>query len=85
MTDSWDMMDSRPILVIKTIDGNKIGVRARIEEDFIEHEIVLNSVLLITVNNHLMPSDFLSGSKKIASTLKLPQEIIDMNFYKNDE
>ncbi|MDL2271025.1 7-cyano-7-deazaguanine synthase [Methanobrevibacter sp. OttesenSCG-928-I08] len=46
---------------------------------------VASEVLLITVNNHLMPSDFLSGSKKIASTLKLPQEIIDMNFYKNDE
>ncbi|MDL2271026.1 hypothetical protein LJC03_04390 [Methanobrevibacter sp. OttesenSCG-928-I08] len=53
MTDSWDMMDSRPILVIKTIDGNKIGVRARIEEDFIEHEIVLNSVLAYYWTNKL--------------------------------
>ncbi|MCC7553584.1 MAG: hypothetical protein KO202_03690 [Methanobacteriaceae archaeon] len=46
-------MDSKPILVIKTIDGNKIGVRARIDEDFIEHEIVLNSVLAYYWTNNL--------------------------------
>ena len=38
-------MENKPILVIKTVDGNNIGIRARIDEDFVEHEIVLNSVL----------------------------------------
>ncbi|WP_409199791.1 hypothetical protein [Methanobrevibacter sp. DSM 116169] len=46
-------MDSKPILVIKTVDGNNIGVRARIDEDFIEHEIVLNSVLAYYWRNDL--------------------------------
>ena len=46
-------MENKPILVIKTVDGTNIGVRARIDEDFIEHEIVLNSVLAYYWTNNL--------------------------------
>lgn len=46
-------MGNKPILVIKTVDGNNIGVRARIGEDFVEHEIVLNSVLAYFWTNNL--------------------------------
>lgn len=44
-----------PILVIKIMDGNKIGVRARLKDDFIEHEIVLNSILAYYWTNNLPP------------------------------
>jgi uncharacterized protein len=46
---------------------------------------VSSDVLLITINNHLMPSDFLTESKEITNNLELPQEIVDINFYENDE
>ena len=38
-------MALNPVLVIKIVDGNSVGVRARLKDDYIEHEIVLNSVL----------------------------------------
>lgn len=41
-------MALNPVLVIKVMDGNSVGVRARLKDDYVEHEIVLNSVLLIT-------------------------------------
>ena len=34
-----------PVLVIKTVDDSSVSVRARLYDDFVEHEIVLNSVL----------------------------------------
>ena len=34
-----------PVLVIKIVDDSAVGVRARLYDDFVEHEIVLNSVL----------------------------------------
>ena len=34
-----------PVLVIRIIDDSSVGVRARLYDDFVEHEIVLNSVL----------------------------------------
>lgn len=46
-------MENKPILVIKTVDGINIGVRARIGEEFIEHEIVLTSVLAYYWTNDL--------------------------------
>ncbi len=44
-----------PVLVIKIMDGNKIGVRARLKDDFVEHEIVLNSILAYYWANNLPP------------------------------
>ena len=43
-----------PVLVIKT-DNSYVGVRARLYDDFVEHEIVLNSVLAYWRANNLPP------------------------------
>lgn len=48
-------MGFNPILVIKTIEDSTIGVRARLKDVFIEHEIVLNSVLAYYWANNLPP------------------------------
>ncbi len=48
-------MGLKPVLVIKIMEGNKIGVRARLRDDFVEHEIVLNSVLAYYWANNLPP------------------------------
>ncbi|WP_299525065.1 hypothetical protein [uncultured Methanobrevibacter sp.] len=48
-------MGLNPILVIKIMDGSSIGVRARLKDDFVEHEIVLNSVLAYYWANDFPP------------------------------
>lgn len=45
-----------PVLVIKTVDDSVVGVRARLYDDFVEHEIVLNSVLAYWWANDLPPA-----------------------------
>ena len=42
-----------PVLVIKIVDDSAVGVRARLYDDFVEHEIVLNSVLTYWWANNL--------------------------------
>lgn len=44
-----------PVLVIKMVDDSAVGVRARLYDDFVEHEIVLNSVLAYWWANDLPP------------------------------
>ena len=44
-----------PVLVIKTVDDSVVSVRARLYDDFAEHEIVLNSVLAYWWANNLPP------------------------------
>jgi hypothetical protein len=44
-----------PVLVIKVVDDSAVGVRARLYDDFVEHEIVLNSVLAYWWANNLPP------------------------------
>ena len=44
-----------PVLVIKVVGDSAIGVRARLYDDFVEHEIVLNSVLTYWWANNLPP------------------------------
>ncbi len=44
-----------PVLVIKVVDGVSVGVRARLYDDFAEHEIVLNSVIAYWWANNLPP------------------------------
>lgn len=44
-----------PVLVFKT-DDSTIGVRARLYDDFSEHEIVLNSVLTYWWTNDMPPA-----------------------------
>ena len=43
-----------PVLVIKT-DDSLVGVRARLYDDFVEHEIILNSVIAYWWANNLPP------------------------------
>ena len=44
-----------PVLVIKIVDDSSVGVRARWRDDFVEHHIVLNSVLAYWWANELPP------------------------------
>ena len=48
-------MALNPVLVIKIIEGNSVGVRARLKDDYVEHEIVLNSVLAYYWANDFPP------------------------------
>lgn len=48
-------MALNPVLVIKVMDGNSVGVRARLKDDYVEHEIVLNSVLAYYWANDFPP------------------------------
>ncbi|WP_292782364.1 hypothetical protein [Methanobrevibacter sp.] len=50
------MMAVSPVLVIKVVDDSSVGVRARLYDDFVEHEIVLNSVLTYWWANELPPA-----------------------------
>ena len=44
-----------PVLVIKIVGDSAVGVRARLYDDFVEHEIVLNSVLAYWWANNQPP------------------------------
>ena len=44
-----------PVLVVKVVDDSAVGVRARFYDDFVEHEIVLNSVIAYWWANNLPP------------------------------
>mgnify|MGYP003422042558 CR=1 FL=1 len=49
-------MAVNPVLVIKVVDNTSVGVRARLYDDFSEHEIVLNSVLTYWWANDMPPA-----------------------------
>ena len=49
-------MAVNPVLIIRTVDDSVIRVRARIYDDFAEHDIVLNSVLTYWWANDLPPA-----------------------------
>ena len=44
-----------PVLVIKIVDDSSVGVRARWRDEYVEHHIVLNSVLAYWWANELPP------------------------------
>ena len=44
-----------PVLVIKIVDDSSVGVRARWRDEYVEHHIVLNSVLAYWWANDLPP------------------------------
>lgn len=49
-----------PVLVVKIIDDSAVGVRARLYDDFVEHVIVLNSVITYWwTNNDPVATKFL--------------------------
>ena len=50
------MMAVSPVLVIKKVENSVISVRARIYDDFAEHNIVLNSVLAYWWANNSPPA-----------------------------
>ena len=45
-----------PVLVIKIVDDSSVGVRARWRDDYVEHHIVMNSVLTYWWANDLPPA-----------------------------
>lgn len=49
-------MAVNPVLVIKIVDNISVGVRARVYDDFSEHNIVLNSVLTYWWANNMPPA-----------------------------
>ena len=44
-----------PVLVIKIVDDSSVGVRARWRDEYVEHHIVLNSVLAYWWANDMPP------------------------------
>lgn len=50
------IMAVSPVLVIKVVDNVSVQVRARLYDDFSEHNIVLNSVLTYWWANNLPPA-----------------------------
>ena len=45
---------------------------------------VAKDTLAITIDNHLMPTDFIENSKKLAKTFGIKHEIVDINFYDDE-
>lgn len=46
---------------------------------------VANDTLAITIDNHLMPTNFINHAKKMCETFGIRHEIIDMDFYEDEE
>ena len=46
---------------------------------------VAKDTLAITINNHLFPSDFIENTKKTCESFKIKHEIIDIDFYHNED
>ena len=45
---------------------------------------VAEDTLAITIDNHLMPSDFIENAKQAAESFRITHEIININFYDKD-
>ena len=46
---------------------------------------VAKDTIAITINNHLMPSDFIENTKKTAESFGIRHEIVDINFYEDED
>ena len=46
---------------------------------------VAEDTLAITINNHLMPKGFIENTQKTTEALGIRHEVIDINFYEDDE
>lgn len=46
---------------------------------------VANDTLAITIDNHLMPTGFVEYAKNVANSFGVKHEIIDIDFYQNDD
>ena len=46
---------------------------------------VSKDTLAITINNHLMPTDFIKHTQEVTDLFKIKHEIIDINFYNDND
>lgn len=73
-----------PVLVIKLVDNTSVGVRARLYDDFSEHEIVLNSVLTYWWANQLPPAlkflELLDSVIKRTINEIMPHKILNLKY-----
>ena len=72
-----------PVLVIKLVKDSALSVRARLYDDFAEHEIVLNSVLTYWWANNMPPAEkflelFDSVIKRTINEI-MPHKILNLN------
>lgn len=47
--------------------------------------LVSKETLAITIDNHLFPTGFINNAKKTTEKFKIQHEIIDINFYENED
>lgn len=81
--NNWDKMAVSPVLVIKA-DESTVLVRARLYDDFSEHEIVLNSVLTYWWANNLPPAlkflELLDSVIKRTVNEIMPHKILNLKY-----
>ena len=73
-----------PVLVIKLVGDSAVSVRARLYDDFVEHEIVLNSVIAYWWANNEAPAEkflelFDSVIKRTINEL-MPHKILNLKY-----
>ena len=77
-------MAVNPVLVIKVVGNSAVNVRARLYDDFVEHEIVLNSVLAYWWANNQAPAEkflelFDSVIKRTVNEL-MPHKLLNLKY-----
>ncbi len=73
-----------PVLVIKTDEDISVNVRARLYDDFVEHKIVLNSVIAYWWANNLPPAqkflELLDSVIKRTVNELMPHKILNLKY-----
>ncbi|WP_407413845.1 hypothetical protein [Methanobrevibacter sp.] len=73
-----------PVLVIKTDEDISVNVRARLYDDFVEHKIVLNSVIAYWWANNLPPAkkflELLDSVIKRSINELMPHKILNLKY-----
>lgn len=77
-------MAVNPVLVIKAVGNSTVSVRSRLYDDFVEHEIVLNSVLAYWWANNQAPAEkflelFDSVIKRTVNEL-MPHKLLNLKY-----
>ena len=78
------------IEIVKNILKDKkvaVGFSGGADSTFIAYlsSKVSADTLAITIDNHLMPTDFINHTRKVADLFEIKQEIIDINFYNDND
>ena len=73
-----------PVLVIKVVDDISVNVRARLYDDFVEHEIILNSIISYWWTNNLPPAKkflelFDSVIKRTINEI-MPHKVLNLSY-----